>query len=129
MAGVGASLAAFVANKADLCASNARVKGGAMVLSAETGEGVEKLVDFLGNRMESEAPPSAGIIVSERQAACSAAALDGCRRALKALRSGFTEEVALGGLNEAQRALDELLDGGSRENLYDRIFSTFCIGK
>ncbi len=129
LASLGTSPVVFVANKADLCASQARVKDGAMVLSAKTGEGVEKLVDFLGKRMESEAPPSAGIIVSERQAACSAAALDGCRRALKALRSGFTEEVALGGLNEAQRALDELLGGGSPEDLYDRIFSTFCIGK
>ncbi len=68
-------------------------------------------------------------MASERQADCVRRALEGCLRAREALKAGFTEEVALQGIENAQDAMDELFGGGSPEELYDRIFASFCIGK
>jgi tRNA modification GTPase len=67
--------------------------------------------------------------VTERQLAAVRRALEGCREAQEALEQGRGEDLASEGLVRAQIALDELLSGGSAEDLYDRIFARFCIGK
>jgi len=69
------------------------------------------------------------VLITERQIAAVEAALRGCIEAREALSRGLTEEVALRSIGEAQAALEDLLGGGSPEDLYDRIFSSFCIGK
>jgi tRNA modification GTPase len=120
---------AILANKRDL-APGADIPEGSLGTSALTGEGLEALVRRIGEWIEHQAPPSgAHLLVSERQIAAVNAARAGCARARDALGSGLTEEVALQGLAEAQSALDDLLTGGSPEDLYDRIFASFCIGK
>jgi tRNA modification GTPase len=118
-----------VANKRDLPPAQAQ-RPGALAVSALTGEGLEELVRRLAAWVESQAPaPGADLLVTERQAACVAEALLGCRRARESLLAGGTEELALQGLQAAQASLESLLTGGSRDDLYDRIFSSFCIGK
>ncbi len=117
-----------VANKADL---NGHDGGAAEAIatSAVTGAGLDRLMERVAAWVQQLVPGDSLCMVSERQARCLTEALKGCLGAMDALESGATEEVALVGLREAQEALDELLGGGSPEDLYERIFSTFCIGK
>jgi tRNA U34 5-carboxymethylaminomethyl modifying GTPase MnmE/TrmE len=58
-------------------------------------------------------------------------ARDACRRAANARREGLSEEYVVQGVGDAVDALDDLLTGGpgDPEELYERIFSSFCIGK
>ena len=120
---------AILANKCDL-APQAEVYSGAFATSALTGDGLDRVVCRLQEWVELQAPPpGAHILVSERQIAAASSALQGCLRVREALLEGLTEEVALQGIVDAQQALEELLTGGSPEDLYDRIFASFCIGK
>ncbi len=50
-------------------------------------------------------------------------------RAREAIESGATEEITLNELHAALRHLGEITGAVSLDDLYDRIFSTFCIGK
>jgi len=56
-----------------------------------------------------------------------------CRKALEggrdALEQGVSPELVAVDLNEAQRALSELLGRDYGPALLDKIFLTFCIGK
>jgi tRNA modification GTPase len=118
-----------VANKADLPPAEGP-RPDALAVSAVSGEGLGELVRRLGAWVESRAPaPGADLLVTDRQAACVAEALLGCRRARESLLAGGTEELALQGLQAAQASLENLFTGGSHDDLYDRIFSCFCIGK
>jgi tRNA modification GTPase len=119
----------ILANKEDIAGGRRPVEG-ALGVSARTGEGLEGVVARLTAWMEETAPRKGeAVLVSERQIAAVAAAWTGCNRAREVLLAGFTEEVALQGIREAQTALEELFTGGSPEDLYDRIFASFCIGK
>ena len=119
---------AVLANKKDLAPEGA-LRRGALAVSALTGEGLEDLSRRLARWVEEQSPRAGERLVTERQAAQVVRALEGLRRSREALEAGFTEEVAAQGLGEALRALEEVLSGGSPEDLYDRIFSSFCIGK
>ena len=50
-------------------------------------------------------------------------------RAEATCRDGLSEELTLEDLREALRHLGAITGEFSTEELYDRIFSTFCIGK
>jgi tRNA modification GTPase len=119
---------AVLANKADL-PGHEPGKSGTISSSVVTGQGLSSLVEALGVWVEERVPRGSAVMASERQADCVRRALEGCLRAREALKAGFTEEVALQGIENAQDAMDELFGGGSPEELYDRIFASFCIGK
>jgi tRNA modification GTPase len=69
------------------------------------------------------------IITDARHARALEDARDSLTRAASALRSGMSEEWVLEDLREAMRRLGEITGEFTTEDLYDRIFSTFCIGK
>ena len=118
----------FVANKSDLCTAK-KLNQEAFITSAKTGEGLDQLKDFLSGWVREKAPPNGPAFLSRRQEAYCEAALAACVAAKAAFEQGFTEEIALQGLREARLALDELVGGGGAEDLYDRIFASFCLGK
>lgn len=118
-----------LANKCDLVPGGKPEKG-ALPVSALTGQGLREVTEKLADWMEGTAPRrGSALLVSERQFAVVSGAAAGCGRALEALEAGFTEEVAVQGLREALAELAKLFTGGSPEELYDRIFASFCIGK
>jgi len=49
--------------------------------------------------------------------------------AATSLRDGFTAELVAVDLNDAREALDEITGLINNEDILDRIFSNFCIGK
>jgi len=101
-------------------------------LSVETGEGLAELKEILPSlasggllNQRGDAP----VITRARQSA-------GIRRALgevvsfrAGLEEGLPAEVAATHLRPAETALEELLGVIPREEILDRLFREFCIGK
>ena len=98
-------------------------------VSALTGEGVDGLRGALRRCLVGAGPLEDPIITDARHAAALERARDALDRAAEAQRSGLTEELVLEDLREAMRRLGEITGEFTTEQLYDRIFSTFCIGK
>jgi tRNA U34 5-carboxymethylaminomethyl modifying GTPase MnmE/TrmE len=118
-----------VANKSDLVPPGSPQDGRSLAVSALTGEGICALSAVLQSWMESTLPLELDQINSERQAEAVGQALAGCHEALRVLECGGSEDLATPGLIRVQEALDALLGGGAPEDLYDRVFARFCIGK
>lgn len=104
---------------------------GRIALSAKTGEGIRELLD----RMAAELLLEGGAILAEtlltrlRQVEAVSRAREDLRRAADAVKAGLPEECVAADLREASRALAELTGEIAPEEVLDRIFSSFCIGK
>jgi len=98
-------------------------------VSALNGEGLDALRTELRARLVGAGPLEDPIMTNRRHAT----ALDEMRialeRAAKAAQHGLSEELLVEDLREAMRRLGSITGEFSNEALYDRIFSTFCIGK
>lgn len=126
----------LIRSKGDLAGENgddlaALAQGAPLVsLSARTGEGL----DDLGRAVEALFPKGtedkAGeLITNARQAEAASRALDCVVRAGQALTDGVTPDALLTDVEEALEALGELTGQSVREDVTDRIFSKFCVGK
>ena len=101
----------------------------ALVLSAETGAGVETLRGFLKHCMGYGGETQDGFTARRRH-------LDALRRAHAHVREGERQlreqragELLAEELQQAQQALGEITGTFTSEDLLGRIFSSFCIGK
>jgi tRNA modification GTPase len=101
----------------------------ALVLSAETGIGVEALRTFLKRCMGYGGETQDGFTARRRH-------LDALRRAHAHVREGERQlreqragELLAEELHQAQQALGEITGTFTSEDLLGRIFSSFCIGK
>lgn len=123
---------ALVSSRADLGGTRGSAPPGHAPLlrtSAVTGEGLDALCKLLASWMEGALPSSRALPMNARQSAASLEAARALGRSRESLAQGFTEEVALQGVRDARRHLEEVLGGGDTETLYDRIFASFCLGK
>jgi tRNA modification GTPase len=113
----------LAANKADL---GLIVKEGIPV-SAMTGQGIERLRDAI--LPEAETASETGFITSLRHAQLleeSGASLD---RAREAISANIPHEMLLLDLYGALRGIDGITGATTADDILNRIFSTFCIGK
>ncbi len=69
------------------------------------------------------------ILTNARQEEAASRAREAVRRAREALTAGFTPDALLTDVEEALSALGELTGQSVREDVTDRIFSKFCVGK
>ena len=69
------------------------------------------------------------ILINARQEEAARRALESVRRAREALEAGVTPDALLTDVEEALSALGELTGQSVREDVTDRIFSKFCVGK
>ncbi|MBN2431856.1 MAG: tRNA uridine-5-carboxymethylaminomethyl(34) synthesis GTPase MnmE [Acidobacteria bacterium] len=101
-------------------------------VSALTGEGLDALRKAIHERL---IPPSFrpemenSLITNIRQQQCLRNAHVELRLSLDAAGEGVSEEYILYHLCRAVRALDELTGRTTVDDILERIFSTFCIGK
>jgi len=118
-----------VANKIDLAPSGARGVPwpGAIPISALTGEGLDSLRAAIRETLCGAGPRESPVLTDVRQAAALETAVRALDRATEALPLG--EEILLEDLRAALSALGEITGEVANDDLYDRIFSTFCIGK
>lgn len=120
-------------NKSDL--ANGRTASltaeGALQLSARTGQGIDELRNELG-RVLSEDSDGTGleeVLCSERHEDAIRNSLEQVRHAQKTWSEGGTEELAATDVREAARALGDLTGKSVGDEVLNRIFSQFCIGK
>ncbi len=120
-------------NKCDLAPAAAEtvaraVAGAAAVVrvSALGGEGVDALVAAIVRAAGFE---PGDVIASERQAHDLACACEALARAEACGRDGAPGEIVALELRAAMAALEELLGVRVGEDVLDRIFSRFCVGK
>ena len=100
---------------------------GAIPVSALTGEGIDALREAIRQELCGAATLEDPIVTNIRHAAAIERTVSALERAKETL--AFGEEIVLEDLREALGALGEITGEVVNDDLYDRIFSTFCIGK
>ena len=125
----------YVAAKKDLIKNSRSVGlvGGdtpSVEVSALTGEGLDELEKAITALFpKDEAVPYGQLLTNARQEEAASRAREAVRRAREALTAGFTPDALLTDVEEALSALGELTGQSVREDVTDRIFSKFCVGK
>ncbi len=102
----------------------------AVTISAKTGQGLEDLEQTIASLFpRSEDIPYGQLLTNGRQEEAARRARQAVARAEDALVSGVTPDALLTDVEEALQALGELTGQCVREDVTDRIFSKFCVGK
>ena len=104
-----------------------------VALSAKTGRGLDRLEEVLAALAEAAFPlagQAAGqLLTNQRQTDAVRRALEAVARAGQALAAGVTPDALLTDVEEALTALGELTGRTVREDITQRIFERFCVGK
>ncbi len=99
-------------------------------LSARTGEGLDRLEEAVAALFPRESgTPYGQMLTNQRQEEAAGRARAAVHRAREALEAGVTPDALLTDVEEALAALGELTGQSVREDITDRIFSRFCVGK
>ena len=101
----------------------------AVHLSSATGEGIAVLEDTVAALYPAGAAPAGSILTNPRQAEAVRRALEALAGARAALEGGLTPDAVLTDVEAAMHAIGEVTGRTLREDLVDRIFSRFCVGK
>jgi tRNA modification GTPase len=124
-----------VYNKSDLAPVKHGTNGGThrsaeIAVSALTGEGVEELCRIISNRLGgSWLAGNEAAVTRQRQHKALVNCRDALSRAKLGLESSVPMEVVSVDLREASVAIDELVGRVYDEDILNRIFGEFCIGK
>jgi tRNA modification GTPase len=113
----------LAANKADL---GLAVEEG-IAVSAVTGQGIDELRQAILPQAASAS--ETGFITSLRQAKCLEEAVLALERAQIAIAENIPHEMLLLDLYAALRPIDAVTGATTADDILNRIFSTFCIGK
>lgn len=126
-----AKRAVVVLSKADLprCVTALDTTLPCVPVSAVTGEGLGALENTIAALFPLPEVPAGEILTNARQAEAVSRALESMRAALAAMRAGATPDIVLTETEGAMRALGELTGRNIREDVTNRIFSRFCVGK
>lgn len=99
-------------------------------LSAATGEGLEDLEQSLSEILDTkEFHPQEGVLFTQRQRADAQTALDSLREGERALLGGLTLDAVTVCVENALTALSALTGEHVSEEIVDRVFEEFCVGK
>ena len=98
-------------------------------VSAKTGAGLDQLEDVLDELFGDETPCDGSILTNARQAGAVQRAAQALERTLEGLDAAMTPDAVLTDVEEALEALGEITGRTMREEVVNRIFSRFCVGK
>jgi tRNA modification GTPase len=115
-------------SKSDLAAGGAP-PGGALRVSAATGEGLKGLKEAILDLFGALGPKAPELVPNLRQELALAGALKALGQARKALEDGEVPEIAGILLKEARDSLDLVTGRTVTEDLLAEVFSQFCLGK
>ena len=100
-----------------------------VVVSSVTGEGLDELEQAVGRQFPLPEAPAGEILTNARQADAVRRALAALNSALEAMHSGCTPDIVLTETEAAMSAIGELNGRNLREDITNRIFERFCVGK
>jgi tRNA modification GTPase len=119
----------IVANKRDLLAGAAAPPHpAALLVSSLTGAGWDELRAALRSRLGASAG-EAPALTHVRHAHALERVIASLTRGNEARKAGLSDEAVLIDFRDALDALGEITGDVATEELYDKIFATFCIGK
>ena len=99
-------------------------------VSASTGEGKDELIQAIAKIAgTNQLNPSEGILSNERQRANVSAALRSVKEAISALKSGMTFDAVTVNLEDAISELLEMTGEKASDEILDKVFHNFCVGK
>lgn len=99
-------------------------------LSAATGEGLAALEQALSEILDTKYfHPQEGVLFTQRQRMDAQAALDSLREGEQALALGLTLDAVTVCVEDALHALAALTGEQVSEEIVDRVFEEFCVGK
>ena len=78
---------------------------------------------------ENDIPCDGSILTNARQFDAIRRAYDAMARSLQGLRMGLTPDAVLTDVEEAMEAMGEVTGATVREDITNRIFERFCVGK
>ncbi len=96
---------------------------------AKTGQGLDQLADMVDVLFEGEAPCDGSILTNARQFDACRRAYEAMLRSFKGLQMGLTPDALLTDIEEAMEAMGEVTGATVREDITNRIFERFCVGK
>jgi tRNA modification GTPase len=119
-----------VLNKSDLPEGHDWKDFPALRISCATGDGVPQLKQEILRRIHQQnLRPESAIAINTRHRDCLRRALESCDRADTALSEGLSGEYVAVDLDQALRAVGEVIGIVDVEQILDSVFSQFCIGK
>ena len=105
----------------------------AVSLGSKTGAGLDMLIDTVVGLVTADTAlpmQDAGVSLgTERQKEAVTAALEAARYALEAGRSGYPLDAVIQDVEEAVHALGSVTGEVRSDDILDKIFSGFCVGK
>ena len=120
----------IVLNKRDLPENSDWKDFHGVRISCLTGEGLPELQkEILARITKQNLKPESPVAINTRHRDCLRRALESCDRATTAQAEGLSPEYAAIHLNEALRAVGEVIGVVDVEQILDSVFSQFCIGK
>ena len=117
----------IVLNKSDERKANDYPKG--IEISALKGEGTEKLKEEILKKLEINLNQDTALIACQRQFDCVNRSLNALKEAKQALDLGVTFDAVSVLIDDALSPLLELTGRSVTEEVTDRIFKNFCVGK
>jgi tRNA modification GTPase len=117
-------------NKSDLSEHSDWKNFTALRISCQTGEGLADLEkEILARITTQNLRPESVVTINLRHRDCLRRALQACDRAHKTMNDGLAPEYISVDLNEALRAVGEVIGAIGVEQILDSVFGQFCIGK
>ena len=121
----------IAANKCDVCVCAESEKLSDMLISAETGEGIELLISRIKDMYSlGEINSGRGEIITNMR---HKEALIGCKealcRAVNSLETGLPQDLAAMDINIAIDCLGEITGATVSEDIVAAVFKNFCVGK
>lgn len=98
-------------------------------ISASTGAGLDLLADTVDMMFAGETPCDGSILTNARQYDACRRAYEAMLRAMEALKRNQTPDLVLTDIEAAMEAIGEVTGGTVREDITERIFERFCVGK
>ena len=98
-------------------------------VSSVTGQGLDELERTIGELFPLPDVPAGEILTNARHADAAGRALDYMNAAMDAAAAGRTPDIVLTETEGAMQAIGELSGRTVREDVTDRIFERFCVGK
>jgi tRNA modification GTPase len=119
-----------VLNKSDLPEDSDWKNFAALRISCVTGEGLPQLQkEILARIRRQNLRPESAVAINTRHRVCLRRASESCDLARAALGQGVSPEYVAVDLDNALRAVGEVIGVVDVEQILDSVFSEFCIGK
>lgn len=115
-----------IRNKSD-CPPN--VDSDRIAVSARTGEGLEKLRSLIADRIKTESVEDSPVIIKARHGELLRNSLKSLESSIALLNKSASPEFAAFELQDAVLSLHEILGRRFDDQVMDRVFSEFCLGK